>query len=213
MRTVKEMQDDIRRLFDPKAAHPFDKLWQWAKEGESRRLRQRRFKALQLWAQGNRQNASGAERERWDARRKQYARKKRQIARRRISRNPDVPDLGTGPWGGSESVAEATVLQEFVEHGIAPTSTKRWETFGNPGSDHYMGNTTAYAIDGAIANWQSGHAAIGQRFAQVGMPLSSAPSDYELCYATAPNGARFRYQGIAATHGTGPHYHGGVRRA
>lgn len=206
------LQDHIRKLFDPKKQHPFDVLWEWATDGERRRDRYRRFKALQRWAQGNRDNAHGDEREKWNARRRQYAKKKRQIARRMVSQTPDNPGLGEGAWAGSESVAEATVLQEFIEHGVAPTSTKRWATYGNPSSDHYMGNTTAYAIDGAIANWQSGHTAIGQRFAQIGMPLNSTPSDYELCYATAPNGVRFRYQGIAVTHGTGPHYHGGVRR-
>lgn len=116
------------------------------------------------------------------------------------------PKLGKGPWGGSQSFFEAIVIPILDKHGVPVTSTKRWETYGNPDSDHYNGNTTAYAVDGGIgeAYWLRDECARAV--------LGRAVSDYELAYFTAPNGVQFRYQAIAATHGTGPHLHQGIRR-
>lgn len=209
---MSERGDAIRRIYRTNPNSPFDDLWKWARDGKTKRERFRRFKALQRWAQGHRDNTSGDVREKWNARRKAYAQQKRKIARRMVSGNADNPALGTGAWGGSESIAEATVLQVFIRHGIPRTSFKRWETFGNPSSDHWMGNLTAYAIDGGIASAQWLHTEIAAQFRSAGIPLDATPYDYASRYCTAA-GKRFRYQGIAATHGTGPHYHGGVRVA
>jgi hypothetical protein len=197
------VQDHIRKLYDRAG---FDALWAWAKDGKGKRERYRRFRALQRWAQGNRDNSSGDEREAWNNRRKAYRSQKLKILRR-IN---DTPDLGTGAWGGSESIIEATVLQVFIRHGIPVTSLKRTFTLGNPSSDHWTGNTTAYAADGGIASAQWLHGQIAGEFTKKNIPLSAVPTDYAHVYCRA-SGNQFRYQGIAATHGTGPHYHAGVR--
>jgi hypothetical protein len=195
------VQDHIRKVYE---ARGFDGLWAWAKDGKGKRERYRRFRALQRWAQGNRDGASGEEREKWNNRRKAYRDQKLKI----LARINDTPDLGTGAWGGSESIIDATVLQAFIAHGIPVTSTKRsW----GPGSDHWTGSLTSYAADGGIANAQWLHGEIAVRFNRLGIPLDATPVDYVHRFCTA-SGNRFRYQGIAATHGTGPHYHGGVRR-
>jgi hypothetical protein len=195
------VQDHIRKVYE---ARGFDGLWAWAKDGKGKRERYRRFRALQRWAQGNRDGASGEEREKWNNRRKAYRDQKLKI----LARINDTPDLGTGAWGGSESIIDATVLQAFIAHGIPVTSTKRsW----GPGSDHWTGSLTSYAADGGIANAQWLHGEIAVRFNRLGIPLDATPVDYVHRFCTA-SGNQFRYQGIAATHGTGPHYHGGVRR-
>lgn len=210
---MKERIDRIKEVFHRhKDGHPFDAVWDYCKSGHSKLERFRRFRAAQRWAQGNRDNAHGDEREAWNARRKAYAKKKRQIARRMVSQTPDNPALGTGAWAGSESILEATTLQVEIRHGIPRTSFKRWETFGNPSSDHWMGNTTAYAIDGGIATAYWLHAEITEEFKRKGIPLDAPLADYALRYCRAPNGVQFRIQNIAATHGTGPHYHSGCRR-
>lgn len=198
--------DAIRRIYKTKDT-PFDDLWAWARNGKSKKERFLRFRALQQWAQWHRNNSAGEEREKWNNRRKVYRSRKQRI----FTRLNDQPALGTGPNQGSTSLIEACVVPVFVKHGIPLTSRKRWETFGNPSSDHYMGNTDADAADGGIANAQWLHAEIAKAFREAGVPLDRAPTDYASCYLTA-NGNRYRYQGIAATHGTGPHYHGGVKR-
>lgn len=90
------------------------------------------------------------------------------------------------------------------------TSGKRWETYGNPGSDHYAGNTTASARDFALNNDQDMARVLYG--ALTGNSPSSWPGDYS-SFNIERYGATFRVQLIAVTHGTGPHLHCGVRRA
>lgn len=117
---------------------------------------------------------------------------------------------GTGPYAGSESVARE--IERFVEsrRGECSGSEKRWETYGNPSSDHYAGNSTAYAIDFLLVN---DYAMAAELYAYLtGNPASQWGGDYSNFYIVR-GGRRFRVQLIAGTHGTGPHLHAGVRRA
>jgi hypothetical protein len=126
---------------------------------------------------------------------------KAQIQRRR-------PASGTGPWGGSESIIVNEVLPVGRRWRITVTSTKRRETFGNPGSDHYVGNKTAYAVDFATdSNYDFGKA-VGR---SLGVPYNGKGDDYKNFYILR-NGRQFRVQLICSTHGSGPHTHVGVRR-
>jgi hypothetical protein len=107
-------------------------------------------------------------------------------------------------WGGSRQVTNEVVR---IVAGRAPiTSRKRWETFGNPMSDHYMGNETADAVDFGIAE---AHWLKNEISRKLGGP--SLLADYG-SFAIRRNGRTFRVQMIAGTHGTGPHLHVGVRR-
>ena len=97
--------------------------------------------------------------------------------------------------------------------GAPVTSRKRWATYGNPSSDHYLGNTDADAVDFGIGNaFQT-----AQRLRELLTGDKNAIHvDYQEFYITRtlPGGvkARFRVQIIAGTHGTGPHLHVGVKR-
>lgn len=95
-------------------------------------------------------------------------------------------------------------------HGIPRTSAKRWATYGNPGSDHWRGNLTAYAEDYGTANNHELADKIGRKLGIV--KKGEHVQDYRAYYIRR-GGKRFRVQIIAATHGTGPHLHVGVRRA
>lgn len=118
------------------------------------------------------------------------------------------PKSGTGDWGGSESIIVNEVLPVGRKWGITVTSTKRTETFGNPSSDHYVGNTTAYAVDFATdSNYEFGKA-IGR---SLGIPYNGINDDYKNFYILR-NGRQYRVQLICSTHGSGPHCHCGIRR-
>lgn len=122
---------------------------------------------------------------------------------------PTRPRSGTGAWGGSKSIVQNEVMPIAKKRGITPTSAKRWETFGNPSSDHYMLNTTAFAKDFATTNNYTFAKAIFSKL--TGRPGSEWGGDYSFFYISRA-GRSFRVQIIAGTHGTGPHLHIGVRR-
>lgn len=205
------MKKRIARIKRLHAEKGFDAVWHYCRDGEGKLERYKRWRAAQRWAKGHMEATKNThEREQWNDRRKIYRRQKRRVLRKLLA--DDEPTLGTGSWAGSESIVRECVIKVYARHGIPVTSTKRWETFGNPSSDHYMGNTTAYAADAGVANAQWLHNEIANEFAANGLALSPRPYDYASCYCSNANG-RWRYQGIATTHGTGPHHHGGVRRA
>lgn len=115
---------------------------------------------------------------------------------------------GRGPWAGTQSIVEQEIIPVGREWGIPVTSTKRSETYGNPSSDHWIGNRGAYAVDFATdSNFAFGRA-IGEK---LGIPYSGSADDYRDFFITRA-GNRFRVQIICQTHGTGPHTHVGVRR-
>jgi hypothetical protein len=115
--------------------------------------------------------------------------------------------IAPGPpsWGGGKRIMRKEVWPIIEPTGIRPTSGKRRETFGNPSSDHYFLNVYAFAKDYATAN--------NERLAQkIRTKLDGGTHrDYESFYITR-RGHRYRVQIIAATHGTGPHLHVGIKR-
>ena len=118
---------------------------------------------------------------------------------------------GRGPYAGTQSVAME--IARIVEKHRGPGkvgSQKRWETYGNPGSDHYAGTTNAYAIDFLLGTDYEMARII---YAELtGNSPSSWPGDYQHFYIVR-GGKSFRIQLIAANHGTGPHLHAGCRAA
>ena len=119
------------------------------------------------------------------------------------------PASGTGRWGGSKSIIQNEVLPVARRWSISPTSAKRWETFGNPGSDHYMLNRTAFAKDFATASNYAFGIAIGK---ELGIDYRGTMDDYKSFYIQRA-GKTFRVQIICGTHGTGPHTHVGIKAA
>lgn len=116
--------------------------------------------------------------------------------------------IAPGPpsWGGGKRIMRKEVWAVVKAAGIRPTSGKRSATFGNPSSDHFIGNVYAFAKDYATSNNQS----LAQKIRSKLTP-GKAHHDYESFYFTR-DGKRYRGQIIAATHGTGPHLHVGIKR-
>lgn len=111
-----------------------------------------------------------------------------------------------GPaWGGAAYIVRSEVRPIVKRAGYPVTSTKRWETYGNPSSDHYRGNRYAYAEDyGAGTNY-----GLAQKVREV---LDGGEHvDYASFYIER-RGHTYRCQIIAANHGTGPHLHVGCER-
>ena len=131
--------------------------------------------------------------------RENIARRHRQIAAKKRTRV-----RASTEWGGARAVTNEIV--GIVGNRAPVTSRKRTATYGNPGSDHHVSQVNADAVDFGIAN---AHWLKNEVSRKMGGPSSLA--DYGAFYVTR-NGKRFRIQGIAGTHGTGPHLHYGVRR-
>lgn len=136
-----------------------------------------------------------------------WKRIKRRIGKltRRIAR-----EVRKRAWGGSKWIVAREVRPIVKRHGIRRTSGKRSETFGNPSSDHFVGNPFSYAEDYATANNQ----ALAQ---EIRSKLDGGRHrDYESFYIKRRHrtgkAETYRVQIIAATHGTGPHLHVGIRR-
>ncbi len=108
-------------------------------------------------------------------------------------------------WGGAAIIVRTEVRPLVLAHGIPITSTKRWETFGNPSSDHYRGNRLAYAEDyGTASNFSLAQ--------EVRTALDGGVHvDYQ-SFNIVRRGHTYRVQIIAGTHGTGPHLHVGIER-
>lgn len=113
---------------------------------------------------------------------------------------------GEGPWGGSESVGREIewFVEEKLGRGNVSGSEKRVETYGNPGSDHHVSQTNAFAIDFLLVNDYDAATRIAAYF---GVDWAG---DYSAFYVKR-GGNTFRIQIIAGTHGTGPHLHVGCR--
>lgn len=119
-------------------------------------------------------------------------------------KNKRIEKLSSSLYGGSRTVTNEVI--GIVGGRASITSRKRWEKFGNPDSDHYMGNLSADAVDFGIGNAYSLAREVAQRLG------GQWDGDYDSFYVTR-GGRTYRVQIIAGTHGTGPHLHVGVRRA
>jgi hypothetical protein len=131
------------------------------------------------------------------------ARRKLEQAEQRLARVREAKREAS-LWGGSRQVTNEII--RIVNGRAQVTSRKRTETFGNPGSDHHVSQTTADAVDFAIAeaHWLKNE--ISRRL--------GGPGDLpDYASFNVRRGVRtYRVQLIAGTHGTGPHLHVGVRR-
>lgn len=118
------------------------------------------------------------------------------------------PKSGEGPWGGCKSIIDNEVIPVGRRWKIPVTSKKRSQTYGNPDSDHYIGNELAYAVDFATDSNYAFGMAIGR---SLGIPYNGKQDDYKSFYINRA-GHQYRVQVICSTHGTGPHTHLGLRR-
>lgn len=135
-----------------------------------------------------------------------HARKLTALLKRALSIAPGAP-----AWGGSKRPVVEVANPIAEKHGLTRTSAKRSETFGNPGSDHYILNLFSYAQDwakaGSVAAQQEAYYATAR---EIRKALNGGEhQDYEPFYFEV-DGRTYRGQLIAAQHGTGPHLHFGV---
>jgi hypothetical protein len=107
-------------------------------------------------------------------------------------------------WGGCRGVTDKAIA--IVGGRYTVSSRKRWQTFGNPSSAHFMGNRRKDAVDWRTANNQR---LMDEVANGIGGP--SNVRDYQF-FNVRHNGMEFQCQMIAVTHGTGPHLHLGVER-
>ena len=114
--------------------------------------------------------------------------------------------LSNRMWGGCRFYTNRAI--EAVDRDIPITSRKRFESFGNLGSDHFFLNLRADAADRGVANSRSNAVRIARA---TGHPNPDNVTDYGT-WTTTRNGRRFQHQLIWSTHGTGPHLHYGVHR-
>lgn len=145
------MRDRIRHTWRH-ATHPLRALWHWAKAPDKALRRAKRWEALKRWAGAHKHQATNAkDKATWAARRGVYA-KREERARKRARQQNHAPQTGCGQagapnWSGGASICEREVVPVAARFGAPITSRKRTSTLGNPSSDHYVGNTTAYAVD------------------------------------------------------------------
>ncbi|MDP3235944.1 MAG: peptidoglycan-binding domain-containing protein [Myxococcales bacterium] len=119
-----------------------------------------------------------------------------------------------GGWGGSQGVADrATSIARSM--GIPVTSTKRdlattRRVGSTTGSDHYTGNTNAYAVDYGVSG--SRGTDLARRIADAyGIPRSSIGTYNR--HTINVGGQRFSVQLLWQVRGHYDHVHFGVRRA
>lgn len=115
-------------------------------------------------------------------------------------------------YKGATAIIKYEVIPILHAAGVPVTSRKRWQTFGNPSSDHWKGNKDADAVDGAtfVENNELGSAivtALKQRKSEM-----SGFIEFEITRSHTGSAETYRVQVITEEHGTGPHIHIGVKR-
>lgn len=138
------------------------------------------------------------------SRRSRWAEKIAELARQ-IRKREVVVSPGSPHWGGCEDIIVNEIVPVAKKAGVAETSGKRSETYGNPDSDHHTSQTTASARDFATDSNFSLRDKIMRK-----LGVKGGITDYGAYYIRRA-GRTFRVQPIAGTHGTGPHLHMGLR--
>lgn len=113
---------------------------------------------------------------------------------------------------GATAIIKYEVIPILHAAGVPVTSRKRWATFGNPSSDHWLGNRDADAVDGGtFANNDELGSAIVTALKQRKTEMS-AFAEFEITRSHTGSPETYRVQVITEEHGTGPHIHIGVKR-
>jgi len=216
----KHYQKTVRRIYNQSIAHPAKALWRWAfekPEGKPEKLR--RARALQRWAKQHKDAATtDARRALWRTRFRTYRKRARYIAAwiKKHDKPPSPPPAGnTGcgssgapDWSGGASICEREVVPVAAANGIGVSSRKRTSTLGNPSSDHYVGNVTAYAVD--LPTFSG--AGTAHEIARA-LGISGYSTGNYTGYYISRCGKRFRVQILWAVSGHYDHVHCGIRLA
>lgn len=127
--------------------------------------------------------------------------------------NPGGLHAGGG-WGGSQGVSDrATAIAHSM--GVPVTSTKRnladtIRVGSNTGSDHYTGNTNAYAVDYGVSGARGTE--LARRIADAyGIPRSNIGTYNR--HTITVDGQRYSVQLLWQVAGHYDHVHVGIRRA
>lgn len=113
---------------------------------------------------------------------------------------------------GATAIIKYEVVPVLVAAGVPVTSRKRWATFGNPSSDHWLGNKDADAADGAT---HSNNDELGSEVVTALKNRKSTMSgfiEFEITRSHTGREETYRIQVITEPHGTGPHIHNGAKR-
>jgi hypothetical protein len=115
-------------------------------------------------------------------------------------------------FAGATAIIKYEVIPILELHGIPVTSRKRRETFGNPSSDHYIGNTDADAVDGGtFANNNKLGSAIATALLNKKTSVTGF-SEFTITRSHTGDEESYRIQIITEEHGTGPHIHIGCKK-
>ncbi|HXR30817.1 MAG TPA: hypothetical protein VN752_06720 [Solirubrobacterales bacterium] len=139
-------------------------------------------------------------------------RKHAKAALRRLNKQRKKLVADRFKFKGATAIIKYEVIPILHAAGVPVTSRKRWATFGNPSSDHWLGNRDADAVDGATfaENNELGSAivsALKQRKTEM-----SSFAEFEITRSHTGSAETYRVQVITEEHGTGPHIHIGVKR-
>jgi hypothetical protein len=134
------------------------------------------------------------------------ARRAVELAKQKLARRK----ADAASWGGSRAVTDEII---DIVAGRAPVSSRKRAASdplskANPGSDHNEANVLADAVDFRIADAHGLKNEIASKLTGGRIKMIADFVNFEI----VRNGARYRVQLIAGTHGTGPHLHAGVRR-
>lgn len=114
---------------------------------------------------------------------------------------------------GSTAIIKYEVIPVLHAAGVPVTSRKRWATFGNPSSDHWLGNRDADAADGGTFsnNNELGNQVVNALRNTKGSRMSGF-AEFEITRSHTGSEETYRIQVITEPHGTGPHIHNGCKR-
>jgi hypothetical protein len=204
------MRDFIRKVWRT-AAHPLNRLWDWGKSPDKAIRRAKRWEALKRWAGAMKHKATSAADEAvWRDRQAVYKRREkraREQAEAKAVKPTGCGEPGSPDWSGGMSICEQEVVPVAARFGIPVSSRKRTSTLGNPSSDHYVGNTTAYAVDLATFSGATCAHAIAKALGIVGYSTGTYTG-----HTIVRCGHSFRVQILWAVEGHYNHIHVGVRR-